>query len=71
MMNGFRKLHCTGIGDSGQEMRGTVFLPRLDVPGFDACAYTAEYDVNGMGARFCACAAVEMLGRLALCKLEK
>lgn len=44
------------------------------VLGFDVCEYTADYDINGMGAQFCARTAVEILGGLALRKqgeLEK
>jgi agmatinase len=46
-------------------------LSQLDVLGFDVCEYSAEYDVNGIGAQFCARTAVEMLGGLALRKREK
>jgi arginase family enzyme len=46
-------------------------LSRQDVIGFDVCEYTPDYDINGMGAQFCARAVVEMLGGLALRKRER
>lgn len=46
-------------------------LSRQKVLGFDVCEYTANYDINGMGAQFCARTAVEILGGLALRKREE
>jgi arginase family enzyme len=43
-------------------------LARQNILGFDVCEYTAPYDINGMGAQFCARTAVEILGGLALRK---
>jgi agmatinase len=43
-------------------------LARQDVVGFDVCEYSADYDLNGMGAQFCARTVVEMLGGLVLRK---
>ena len=46
-------------------------LARQEVIGFDVCEYSADYDLNGMGAQFCARTVVEMLGGLALRKRKK
>ena len=43
-------------------------LARQEVIGFDVCEYSADYDINGMGAQFCARTVVEMLGGLVLRK---
>jgi arginase family enzyme len=45
-------------------------LSRQKVLGFDVCEYTADYDINGMGAQFCARTVVEILAGLALRKDE-
>lgn len=41
-------------------------LARLDVIGFDICEHSPGYDINGQGAQFCARAALEILGGLAV-----
>lgn len=43
-------------------------LSRLDLIGFDICELSPDYDVNGMGAQFCARVVVELLMGLALRK---
>jgi len=46
-------------------------ISRKKVVGLDICELTPDYDVNGMGAQFCARAAAEFLGGLALRKREE
>jgi len=46
-----------------------VFV-REQLIGFDICEYTPDYDVNGMGAQFCARTIVEVLGGLAIRKVK-
>jgi agmatinase len=43
---------------------------REKLVGFDVCEMTPDYDINGMGAQFCARTVVEILGGLALRKRD-
>jgi agmatinase len=43
-------------------------MSREALVGYDVCEMTPDYDVNGMGAQFCARTVVEILGGLALQK---
>ena len=43
-------------------------LSREKLVGYDVCEMTPDYDVNGMGAQFCARTVVEILGGLAIRK---
>jgi arginase family enzyme len=43
---------------------------REKVVGYDVCEMTPDYDVNGMGAQFCARTVVEMLGGMAIRKRD-
>lgn len=45
-------------------------LSRERLVGYDVCEMTPDYDVNGMGAQFCARTVVEILGGLALRKRD-
>ena len=45
-------------------------LSREQLVGYDVCEMTPDYDVNGMGAQFCARTVVEILGGLALRKRD-
>lgn len=45
-------------------------LSRERLAGFDVCEMTPDYDVNAMGAQFCARTVVEILGGLAVRKRE-
>ena len=46
-------------------------ITREKIIGADINEYTADYDINGMGAQFCARMAVEFLGGIALRKFKK
>jgi len=46
-------------------------LSREKLIGFDVCEMTPDYDVNGMGAQFCARTVVEILGGLAFRKKNR
>jgi arginase family enzyme len=43
---------------------------REKVVGYDVCEMTPDYDINGMGAQFCARTVVEMLGGMAVRKRD-
>lgn len=45
-------------------------IAREKVVGFDICELTPDYDVNGMGAQFCARVAAEVLGGIAIRKCD-
>ncbi len=49
-------------------MRSLQVLSREQLVGFDICEHTPDYDVNGMGAQFCARMIVEILGGQAVRK---
>ena len=49
-------------------MQSTRVFVREQLVGFDICEYTPDYDINGMGAQFCARMIVEVLGGLAIRK---
>ncbi len=46
-------------------------MSRETLVGYDVCEMTPDYDVNGMGAQFCARTVVEILGGLALQKRKQ
>jgi arginase family enzyme len=52
-------------------MTALRMVSRERLTGFDVCEMTPDYDVNGMGAQFCARTVVEILAGLALRKLSK
>ncbi len=52
-------------------MRSFQVLSREKLAGFDICEYTPDYDVNGMGAQFCARMIVEILGGQAVRKSKE
>jgi arginase family enzyme len=52
-------------------MRSFQTLTREKLVGFDICEYTPDYDVNGMGAQFCARMIVEVLGGQAVRKSKE
>jgi arginase family enzyme len=43
---------------------------REKVVGYDVCEMTPDYDINGMGAQFCARTVVEVLGGMAIRKRD-
>jgi arginase family enzyme len=43
-------------------------ISREKLVGYDVCEMTPDYDVNGMGAQFCARTVVEILAGMALRK---
>ena len=45
-------------------------LSRERLVGYDICEMTPNYDVNGMGAQFCARTVIEILGGLVLRKKD-
>jgi agmatinase len=49
-------------------MWGLRMLSREKLVGYDVCEMTPDYDINGMGAQFCARTVVEILAGLALRK---
>jgi arginase family enzyme len=49
-------------------MQSLRVLSREKLVGFDLCEYTPDYDINGMGAQFCARMIVEILGGQAVRK---
>lgn len=51
-------------------MMALRMLSRERLVGYDVCEMTPDYDVNGMGAQFCARTVVEILGGLALRKRD-
>lgn len=46
-------------------------IARKKVVGFDICELTPDYDVNGMGAQFCARVVAEILGGIAIRKRDE
>jgi arginase family enzyme len=40
------------------------------VVGYDVCEMTPDYDINGMGAQFCARTLIEILGGMAIRKRD-
>ena len=52
-------------------MQSLQVLSREQLLGFDICEYTPDYDVNGMGAQFCARMIVEILGGQAVRKSKE
>lgn len=46
-------------------------IARKKIVGFDICELTPDYDVNGMGAQFCARMAAEVMGGIALRKRDE
>lgn len=51
-------------------MQGLRTLSREKLVGYDVCEMTPDYDINGIGAQFCARTVVEILGGLALRKRD-
>lgn len=51
-------------------MQGLRTLSRENLVGYDVCEMTPDYDINGIGAQFCARTVVEILGGLALRKRD-
>lgn len=51
-------------------MQAFRVFTREKLVGFDICEYTPDYDVNGMGAQFCARMIVEVIGGRAVRKSE-
>jgi agmatinase len=51
-------------------MTALRLISREKLLGFDICEMTPDYDINGMGAQFCARTVVEILGGLALRKRD-
>lgn len=45
-------------------------ISREKLVGFDVCEMTPDYDINGMGAQFCARTVVEILAGLAIRKRD-
>ena len=45
-------------------------ISREKLIGFDVCEMTPDYDINGMGAQFCARTVVEILAGLAIRKRD-
>jgi arginase family enzyme len=43
-------------------------VSREKLVGFDVCEMTPDYDINGLGAQFCARTVVEILAGLAIRK---
>jgi agmatinase len=51
-------------------MTALRLISREKLLGFDVCEMTPDYDINGMGAQFCARSVVEVLAGLALRKRD-
>ena len=46
-------------------------IARQELVGYDVCEMSPDFDVNGMGAQFCARTVVEILAGLALRKRDR